>query len=148
MRAPSTPLHPVITSHPFCKWAIDFMECKLAYVGGHHYIIVIIDYFKKWVEAMPTFNCRTMTIARFFFNHVISRFGIPKQLTFNHGKHFEYEILEELSSLLGFFHEFATPYYPWSNRQVEADNKILKTMLQRSIDKNHSNWHNHFYFAL
>jgi len=73
-----------------------------------------------------------------FFNHVISCFGIPKELISDHGNHFENEIFEELSSLLSFFHEFATPYYPQANEQAEAVNKLLKTMLQRSIDKNHS----------
>jgi len=34
MRAPSATLHPVITANPFCKWAIDFMECKPASAGG------------------------------------------------------------------------------------------------------------------
>jgi len=43
---------------------------------------------------MPTFNCSAMTATRFFFNHVISRFGIPKQLIYDHEKHFENEIFE------------------------------------------------------
>lgn len=111
MQAPLAPLHHVITVGPFCKWAIDFMECKPTSSKGHHYIIIVIDYFTKWVEAIPTFNCSAMTVTRFFFNHVISHFGVPKQLISDHGKHFENEIFEELSSLLGFRHEFATPYY-------------------------------------
>ena len=32
-------------------------------------------------------------------------------------------------------------YYPQANGQVEAMNKTLKTILQRTIDKNRSNWH-------
>ena len=57
--------------------------------NGHKYIIMEVDYFTKWVEAMPTFDCKSETMACFFFNHIILRFGVPKQLVLDHGKHFE-----------------------------------------------------------
>jgi len=97
---------------------------------------------------MPTFNCTAMTFAHFFFNHVISHFGVPKQLISDHGKHFEKEIFEEISSLLCFRHKLATTYYPQANGKVEAVKKLLKTILHWSIDKNHSNWHNQLYSTL
>ena len=40
--------------------------------NGHKYIIMAVDYFTKWAEAMPTFNCKAETTARFFFDHVIT----------------------------------------------------------------------------
>ena len=56
---------------PFTKWGIDFMHCKPTSAGGHGYIIVAIDYFTKWVEAMPTYAKDGNTVALFLFNHVI-----------------------------------------------------------------------------
>jgi len=51
---PPAPLHPVITSGPFCKWAIGFMvECNPPSSDGHKYIILAVNYFTKWAEAMP-----------------------------------------------------------------------------------------------
>jgi len=147
-RAPPALLHPVITAGPFCKWGIDFMTCNPPSSNGHKYIVVAVDYFTKWAEAMPTFNNTADTAARFFFNHVISRFGVPLQLVSDHGKHFENEIFVELSSRLGFSHEFASPYYPQSNGQVEAVNKVLKTMLQRTVNKHKTNWHHMLFSAL
>jgi len=78
MCAPLAPLDPVITARPFCKWGIYFMECRHAFIDGHKYIIFVVDYFTKWAEAMPTFNNTALTATRLFFNHVISRFGVPK----------------------------------------------------------------------
>ena len=49
-----TMLHPIITTSPFTKWGLDFIDCNLASAGGHHHIIVAVDYFMKWAEAMPT----------------------------------------------------------------------------------------------
>jgi hypothetical protein len=108
-------LHPTITVDPFCKWGTDLMTCNPPSNNGHKYIIMAVDYVTKWVEAMPTFNNTNDSATRFFFNHVISRFGVALQLVFDHEKHFENDIFIELSSRLGFSHEFTFPYYPQSN---------------------------------
>jgi hypothetical protein len=141
-----TLLHIFITMEPFCKWGIDFMTCNHPYRNGHKYIVVAVDYFTKWVKAMSTFNNTTNTAMHFFFNHVISLFGVPLQLVFDHMKHFENEIFIKLSSRLGFSHEFTSPYYPQSNIQVEDVNKVLKTMLQCTINKHKTKWH-HMLFS-
>jgi transposase InsO family protein len=124
------------------------MTCNPPSNNGHKYIVVAVDYFTKWAKAMPTFNNTTDIAMHFFFNHVISLFGVPLQLVSDHGKHFENEIFFEISSRLGFSHEFASPYYPQSNGQVKAPNKVLKTMLQRMVNKHKTNWHHMLFSAL
>lgn len=114
-RAPPVPLHLVITANPFCKWGIDFMECQPPSINGHKDIIIVVKYCIKWEEVMPTFNNTTETTTKFFFNHVITHFGVPKQLVSNHGTHFQNDMLQDLSHLLGFVHDFSTPYYPRAN---------------------------------
>ena len=47
-------LHSIVTANPFTKWGLEIMDFNLASVGGNHHIIVVVDYFTKWVEAMPT----------------------------------------------------------------------------------------------
>jgi hypothetical protein len=56
IRSHPAPLHPVVSVGPFAKWGIDFMTCHPHSAGGHGYIIVAVDYFTKWAEAMPTFD--------------------------------------------------------------------------------------------
>lgn len=77
MHAPPSPLHPFITISPFTKWGIDYMTCNLRLAKGYGYIIVVVDYFTKWAEEMPTLSNDGKTSAQFLFNHVISRFGVP-----------------------------------------------------------------------
>eukprot|EP00253_Pinus_taeda_P027732 PITA_27732 len=66
------PLHPVVTIGPFAKWGIDYVTCNPRSAGGHGFIIVAVDYFTKWAEAMPTLTEDGHTAAQFLFNHVIS----------------------------------------------------------------------------
>ena len=80
-------------------------------------------------------------MALFTFNHIITRFGVPKQLVTDHGSHIQNAMMTELSTQLGFRQEHSSPYYPQANGQVEAVNKTLKTILQRTMDRNKSNWH-------
>ena len=56
--------------------------------------------------------------------------------------------MTELTANLGLSHDNSTPYYPQSNGQVEAINKILKNMLQRMIRVRKRNWNLILYSAL
>jgi transposase InsO family protein len=140
MHTHPTPLHPVIAVGPFTKWGIDFTTCKPPSCHRHNYIIVVIDYFTKWAEAMPTYSNDAKTVALFIFNHIIARFGVPKSIVTDHGSHFCNSMMTKLSTLLHFDQEHSSPYYPQANGQVESINKVLKTMLQRMIGKHKSNW--------
>ena len=84
----NAPLHPIITSDPFTKWGLDFMDCNLASAGGHHRIIVAVNYFMKWAEAMPMIKSDGETATHFVFNQIITRFGISKELVIDHGRKF------------------------------------------------------------
>ena len=122
------------------------MHYKPTSARGHGYIIVVIDYFIKWVEAMPTYAEDGNTVARFLFNHIIARFGVSQSIVTDHRSHFHNQMMEELSAKLGFCHENSTPYYWQDNGQVEAINKVLKMMLHRMVGDHESNWH-HILFS-
>jgi transposase InsO family protein len=141
MHAHPAPMFPVIIVGPFTKWGVDFMTCHWTSARGHHYIIVVIDYFTKWVEAMPTFSNDGETTTLFIFNQVIARFGVPREIVTDHGSHFQNHMMSELVSKLGFRKEHLSPYYPQDNGQVEAINKSLKTILRRTINSTRMNWH-------
>ena len=141
-------LDPIVTVGPFYKWAIKFMTCNPPLVGGHKYIIMVVDHFTKWVEAMPTFNSKADTATCFFFNHVITHFGVPQQLVSYHSSHFKDIVWKNISAMLKFEHQYSSVYYPHGNGQVEAVNKILKTMLQRMVDTHKSNMHHLLFSSL
>jgi transposase InsO family protein len=90
---------------------------------------------------MPTFSNDAKTATLFIFNHIISRFCVPKSIVTDHGSHFCNNMMTELATLLHFDQEHSSPYYPQANGQVESINKVLKMMLQWMVGKHKSNWH-------
>ena len=96
------------------------MTCNRTSVGRHGYIIVIMDYFMKWVEAIPTFSNDGKKVLLVIFNRVIAHFDVPKKIVTNHGNDFQNKMMSELALKLGFKQEHLSPYYPQENRQVEA----------------------------
>jgi hypothetical protein len=48
----------------FSEWGIYFTMCRPSSNVIHNYIIVVVDYFTKWVEAMPKFlnDAKTATL--------------------------------------------------------------------------------------
>jgi hypothetical protein len=88
------------------------MTCNPHSVGGHGYIIVEMDYFTKWAEAMPTFDNTEKTATLFIFNHIVTIFGVPQSIATDHGSHFRNFMMSKIIEKLGLRHEKSTPYYP------------------------------------
>jgi hypothetical protein len=79
MRAHPAPMFHVIAVGPFTKWGIDFTTCHPTFAKGHRYIIVVVEYFTKWVEAMPTFNNDGETATLFIFNQIVLKIRYTKR---------------------------------------------------------------------
>lgn len=148
MHEPPTPHHLVISISPFSKWGINFITCIPTSFDRHSYIVVVVDYFKKWVEVIPTFPDDEEIIALFLFNQVICCFGVPHTIITNHGYHFQNHSMHELTSLLYFHKKHSSSYYPQGNGQVEVVNGILKTMIYRLVGNHKTRWHRMLYPAL
>ena len=84
------------------------MDCNPASAEGHHHIIVAVDYFTKWAKAMPMVKSDSETVAHFVFNQIITRFGIPKEIVTDHGRHFQNQMMEELASKLEYKKEHSS----------------------------------------
>jgi hypothetical protein len=53
--------------------------------GNFKFVVVAIEYFTKWIEARPLATITSTTIRKFFWQQIIYRFGVPKELTVDNG---------------------------------------------------------------
>ncbi len=47
---------------------------------GNVYLLVVVDYFTKWVELFPIRDGKTHRICKFLQEEVLTRWGVPKFL--------------------------------------------------------------------
>ena len=81
----------------FAKWGIDFVGPidPLAHKTHARYIIVATDYVTKWVEAKATQKNDAHTIAaKFIYEYVFTRYGLPIEIVSDRGLHFLNETID------------------------------------------------------
>ena len=63
--------------------------------GNYKYAAVAVEYFTKWIEAKPLININSETIKKFFWQNIICRFGVPREITVDNGKQFDSQLFRE-----------------------------------------------------
>ena len=57
--------------------------------GNFKYVAVTVEYFSKWIEAKALRDFTAATLQKFFWQNIVCRFGIPKEVTVDNGKQFD-----------------------------------------------------------
>ncbi len=78
-----------LVGSPFARVEMDHYGPLTDSVGGHRYILVVVDCFTKWVEMIPVADTEAKTTARALIDGWISRFGVPDELHCDQGRGFE-----------------------------------------------------------
>ena len=80
-KKPSFPLQPVNIDQPFDQWGLDIIGEIIPHSSKQHrYILTAIDYFTKWVEAVPLRTANVKHIIDFIDQFIITRFALPSAL--------------------------------------------------------------------
>ncbi|WJX26318.1 hypothetical protein P8452_15256 [Trifolium repens] len=140
---PASELHSVIKPWPFRGWALDLIgEIRPASSKNQRFILVGIDYFTKWIEAVALPKVDQETVISFIQNHIIYRFGLPETITTDQGTVFVGQKMQNFANEAGFKLLTSTPYYAQANGQVKAANKIIIGLIKKHIAQKPKNWHN------
>nr|GEW89974.1 reverse transcriptase domain-containing protein [Tanacetum cinerariifolium] len=130
----------VLKSH---KWAIAWKIFDIKGIDpsskGNKYILVVVDYLSKWVEAkaLPTNDARVVVN---FLKSLFSRFGTPKAIISNRGTHFCNDQFSRVMAKYGVTHRLSTAYHPQTSGQVEVTNRGLKRILEKMMGENRASW--------
>ena len=120
--------------------ALDIMGPLPKIKKGNKYILVISDYFTKWVEAVPIKNQAAVTVARKFIDHFVTKFGVPMQIHSDRGACFDSEVFKEMCNILGSEKTRTTAMRPQSDGLVERANRTLQNMLSNYVSENQTDW--------
>nr|KYP72862.1 Transposon Ty3-G Gag-Pol polyprotein [Cajanus cajan] len=141
-KVPVSELHSIIKPWPFRGWAMDLIgQIHPPSSKNHKYILVAIDYFTKWVEAIPLKDVEQKDIIDFIEDHIITRFGIPQTITTDQGTVFTGRKVAQYAESRGIKLITSTPYYAQANGQVEAANKVVIGLIKKHISNKPRSWH-------
>ncbi|GKC08100.1 reverse transcriptase domain-containing protein [Tanacetum coccineum] len=122
----------------FDVWCIDFMG-PFPSSRGSKYILVVVDYLSKWVEAkaLPTNDARVVFK---ILKSLFVQFGTPRAIISDRGTHFCNDQFAKVMLKYGVTHRLSTAYHPQTSGQVEVSNRGLKRILERTVGENHASW--------
>nr|GEV78273.1 reverse transcriptase domain-containing protein [Tanacetum cinerariifolium] len=117
---------------------IDFMG-PFPSSRGNRYILVVVDYLSKWVEAkaLPTNDARVVVK---FLKSLFPRFRTLRAIISDRGTHFVNDKFAKVTSKYGVTHRLSTTYHPQTSGQVEVLNRGLKRILERTVGENRALW--------
>ena len=125
---------------PLERVGIDIMGPFPCSKQGNKYILMIADYFTKWLVAIPIKNQEATTVADKFIERFVSVFGVPLQIHSDQGRNFESLVFKEMCRILGSEKTRTTPMRPQSDGLVERANRTLQNMLSAFVSENQDNW--------
>ncbi|XP_070013534.1 uncharacterized protein [Nicotiana sylvestris] len=141
-------LHPMSSPWPFVAWGMDVIEpIEQKASNGHRFILVAIDYFTKWVEAVTFKAVTKKVVVDFVHSNIICHFGIPMTIITDNAANLNSHLMKEVCEQFKIVHHHSTPYRPKANGVVEAANKNIKKILRKMIQGSRK-WHKKLPFAL
>ncbi|KAL4340655.1 hypothetical protein GQ457_08G031060 [Hibiscus cannabinus] len=105
------PLQNILEVELFDVWGIDFMG-PFPSSFGNLYILLAVDYVSKWVEAIATTHNDAKTVQRFIKKNIFTRFGTPRVIISDKGRHFDNRSIPAALRKLGIKHKLSTAYHP------------------------------------
>ena len=94
------------------------------------------DYFKKWVEAIPTKKANDQVVMKFMEDNIFSRFVCAVKIVTNNSQVFNYARFINLCQTYNLILSHSTAYHPQGNRLAESSNKTLVRILKKTITGN------------
>ena len=143
---PRAPLGQMPVGAPMDRLATDILGPLPLTPRGNQYILLVTDYFTKWVEIFAVQDQTATTCVEVILNEVIARSGCPLSLHSDQGKNYESKVFAELCQLLEIQKTRTSLGNPRCNGQVEHFNRTLLKMIKAYLKEEQQNWDKHLEF--
>jgi transposase InsO family protein len=120
---------------------MDFIPELPMTKSGHNNILVIVDKLTKYGIFIPTTTkINEIKVAKLLFHHIISKYGIPKQMISDRDSKFTGRLWGELCKLIGAKRSLTTSYHPQADGQTEILNQTLEIALRCYVNPTRDDW--------
>lgn len=72
----------------FAEWGIDLVSPFPLALEKNRFLVIVINYFTKWVKAKPLISVTRKSMLKFVRKNIIFQFKIPQRIISDNGKQF------------------------------------------------------------
>ncbi|KAG7588731.1 Ribonuclease H-like superfamily [Arabidopsis suecica] len=138
---PSELFSSISAPYPFMRWSMDIIGPLHRSTRGTQYLLVLTDYFSKWIEAEAYASIKDSAVNTFIWKNIICRHGVPYEIVTDNGPQFISHEFEAFCSEWGIKVSYSTPRYPQGNGQAEATNKTILSNLKKRLSHLKGGWY-------
>ena len=107
---------------------------------GYKYILVLADFFTKYVVSVPLQSTTAEAVAKALVEHWILLFCTPDSVHTVQGTNFCSEMILELCRLLAIDKTRTSAYHPLGNGMVQRHNRVIADMISKYCSGNPHTW--------
>ena len=141
-------LVPMTTGVPFERVGIDILGPFPVTLRDNRYVIVFMDYFTKWPEAIGIPDMTAETVTNVFITHWVSKYGVPYEIHSDQGRNFEAAVFKQMLNVLGSGKTRTTALHPRCDGLVERHNRTLLDYLAKFVDSEQTDWDKYLPIAM
>ena len=133
------PMSIILEVELFDLWGMDFMG-PFPPSFSNLYILLVVDYVSKWIEAIPTRTNDASVVAKFLRSHIFTWFDTPRALITDGGTHFFSKMVVRVLKKCGVRHRTSLSYHPQANVQAEVSNREIKSIMEKTVNSSRKDW--------
>lgn len=132
---------PKLCSRPWEMISLDFLGPYPRSRNGNIWLLVVCDFFSKFVMVQCMRNATASAVCTFLENLVFKLFGVPSVCISDNAKVFTSDAFESLLKRYQVSHWNLSVYHPAPN-PTERVNRVIVTAIRCSLSKqtDHRNW--------
>jgi transposase InsO family protein len=135
----ASPMQMHVVNEPWITIGIDIMGPFPTTLRNKRFLLVVVDYFTRWVELFSLRSTTSTDIANILTNEVFSRFGIPRFIVSDNGPQFVSNLFQNFCETLNIKQNLTANYHPQSN-MTERVNRTLKPMIAIYAQQQPQSW--------
>ncbi len=128
-----------VVGRPWEMLGIDLMGPLPRSTKGNTQLLVIVDYYSRWVELFPLRKATAEVIGQILIREIFTRWGTPDYLLSDRGSQFISHVLQAVCEKWQVVQKLTTAYHPQTNL-TERVNRTLKPMMASYVSDQHKKW--------
>lgn len=129
---------PPITN-PWQVISLDYVGPLPRSTRGNKFILVVTDYFSKFVVLFPVRSATAKSLSRLVEENIFLVYGVPEYIICDNGPQMRSKEFRDLLSKYKSSFSYTALYYPRAN-PTERVNGVMETMIRSYVKDNHRLW--------